>query len=147
MMHREGGRLSWRPLSFRDLRGSIDSSNLYYGTDLYPFQSGRAAFHWSRSSCVGRAGPKNLTNQSIAEGQAVGNAATPHSAMQALILVAEHNGPTMFARIGMMRALNRHVERVFNPERKNTRSRRRRLARDRCTQKEWLPIWEPFSHS
>jgi hypothetical protein len=32
--------------------------------------------------------------------------------MEALILVAEHDGPTMFARIGMMRAINRHVERV-----------------------------------
>jgi hypothetical protein len=28
--------------------------------------------------------------------------------MKALLLVAEHGGPTMFARIGMMRALNRH---------------------------------------
>jgi hypothetical protein len=34
--------------------------------------------------------------------------------MEALILVAESNGPTMFARIGVMQALNRHVERVFN---------------------------------
>ena len=33
--------------------------------------------------------------------------------MQVLLLVAEHNGPTMLARIGMMRAFNRHVERVF----------------------------------
>jgi hypothetical protein len=32
--------------------------------------------------------------------------------MEALILVAELGGPTMFARIGIMRALNRHVERV-----------------------------------
>ena len=30
------------------------------------------------------------------------------AAMQALMLVAEHNGPTMFAQIGMMRALHRH---------------------------------------
>jgi hypothetical protein len=30
------------------------------------------------------------------------------AAMQALLLVAEHDGPTMFARIGMMRALHRH---------------------------------------
>ena len=35
------------------------------------------------------------------------------AAMEALLLVAEHDGPTMFARIGVMRALNRHVERVF----------------------------------
>jgi hypothetical protein len=31
--------------------------------------------------------------------------------MEALILVATSGGPTMFARIGVMRALNRHVER------------------------------------
>jgi hypothetical protein len=30
------------------------------------------------------------------------------AAMQALILVAEHDGPTMFAQIGVMRALHRH---------------------------------------
>ena len=34
--------------------------------------------------------------------------------MQALILVADLGGPTMFARIGVMKGLNRHVERVFN---------------------------------
>jgi hypothetical protein len=31
------------------------------------------------------------------------------TAMAALILVATHGGPTMFARIGVMRALNRHA--------------------------------------
>jgi dihydroxyacetone kinase len=36
------------------------------------------------------------------------------AAMEALLLVAELGGPPMFARIGIMRALNRHVERVFN---------------------------------
>ena len=39
--------------------------------------------------------------------------------MEALILVATSGGPTMFARIGIMRALNRHVERVLNPDRKD----------------------------
>jgi hypothetical protein len=29
--------------------------------------------------------------------------------MEALILVVERGGPTMFARIGIVRALNRHV--------------------------------------
>ena len=53
------------------------------------------------------------------------------AAMEALILVAERGGPTMFARIGIMRALNRHVERLFNPERKETHWGRRKLARDR----------------
>ena len=41
------------------------------------------------------------------------------AAMQALILVAEAGGPTMLARIGVMRALNRHVERAFSPDRKD----------------------------
>jgi hypothetical protein len=41
------------------------------------------------------------------------------AAMEALLLVADRGGPTMFARIGMMRTLNRHVERVFDPTRKN----------------------------
>ena len=53
------------------------------------------------------------------------------AAMEALILVATWSGPTMFARIGVMRALNRHVERVFNPDRKEHHWGRRKLARDR----------------
>jgi hypothetical protein len=35
------------------------------------------------------------------------------AAMAALLLVADHDGLTMFARIGVVRALNRHVERLF----------------------------------
>jgi len=46
-------------------------------------------------------------------------AAEWQAAMEALILVATLGGPTMFARISVMRALNRHVERVFNPSRKD----------------------------
>ena len=53
------------------------------------------------------------------------------AAMEALLLVAENGGPTMFARIGLMRALNRHVKRVFNPDRNDPHWRRRKLARDR----------------
>jgi hypothetical protein len=52
------------------------------------------------------------------------------TAMEALILVGETDGPTMFARIGVMQALNRHVERVFNPTRKEHHWGRRKLARD-----------------
>jgi hypothetical protein len=48
-----------------------------------------------------------------------------------LILVATHGGPTMFARISIMQALNRHVERVFNPSGTKTHWGRRKLARDR----------------
>jgi hypothetical protein len=50
--------------------------------------------------------------------------------MEVLLLVAEHDGPTMLARIGVMRALNRHVERVFNRSRKDHHWGRRKLARD-----------------
>jgi hypothetical protein len=39
--------------------------------------------------------------------------------------------PSMFARIGVMRALNRHVEQEFNPDRKEKHWGRRKLARDR----------------
>ena|ERR1700724_997064 len=52
------------------------------------------------------------------------------AAMEALILVATLGGPTMFARIGVMRALNRNVERTFNPSRKDTHWGRRKLKRD-----------------
>jgi hypothetical protein len=50
--------------------------------------------------------------------------------MEALILVATSGGPTMFARIGVMSALNRHLERVFNPDRKETHWGKRKLKRD-----------------
>ncbi|WP_441258981.1 hypothetical protein AB7008_15140 [Bradyrhizobium sp. 521_C7_N1_3] len=38
------------------------------------------------------------------------------AATDALILVAEGGGPTMFARIGVVRALNRHDVPEFNPK-------------------------------
>ena len=59
------------------------------------------------------------------------DAAEWQAAMEALLLVAESGGPTMFARIGVMRALNRHAEREFNPSRKDTHWGRRKLVRDR----------------
>ena len=40
-------------------------------------------------------------------------------AMEALLLVSR-GGPPMMARIGIMKALNRHVERVFNSDREDT---------------------------
>ncbi len=52
------------------------------------------------------------------------------AAMEALILVADLDGPTMFARIGIMRALNRHIERVFNADRKDHHWGKRKLKRD-----------------
>jgi hypothetical protein len=53
------------------------------------------------------------------------------AATEALLMAAEDRGPLMHARIGMLRALNRNVERVFNPDRKDPQWGKRKLARDR----------------
>jgi hypothetical protein len=53
------------------------------------------------------------------------------AAMEARILVAEGGGPTMFARIGVMRALNRHYVPEINPKGKEPHWGRRKLKRDR----------------
>jgi hypothetical protein len=58
-------------------------------------------------------------------------AAEWQAAMEALILVATLGGPTMFARIGIMGALNRHVVREFKSSGKKTHWSRAKLARDR----------------
>jgi hypothetical protein len=52
------------------------------------------------------------------------------AAMEALLLVVEHNGPTMFARIGIMRALNRNVVREFDSSPKDRHWGQRKLKRD-----------------
>jgi hypothetical protein len=59
--------------------------------------------------------------QQIAEWQA---------AVEAMLLVVEHTGPTMMVRIGVMRALNRGYVREFNSSRKDKRWGRRKLKRD-----------------
>jgi hypothetical protein len=46
-------------------------------------------------------------------------------------MLVSRSGPTMLARIGVMKALNRRVERVFNPDRKDTHWGKRKLKRDR----------------
>jgi hypothetical protein len=52
------------------------------------------------------------------------------AATEASILVAEKGGPTVFARIGVMRALNRHYVPAFNPKGKEPHWSRRKLKRD-----------------
>ena len=52
------------------------------------------------------------------------------AAMEALILVATQGGATMFAWIGVMQALNRHVVREFNPDRKDHHWGKPKLKRD-----------------
>jgi len=51
------------------------------------------------------------------------------TAIEALMLCSR-GGPTIMARIGVMRALNRHVERVFKPDRKDHHWGKRKLKRD-----------------
>jgi hypothetical protein len=52
------------------------------------------------------------------------------AATEALIMAAEARGPLMHARVGVLRALNRNVERVFNSDRKETQWGKRKLKRD-----------------
>jgi hypothetical protein len=52
------------------------------------------------------------------------------TAVGALIMAAEDRGPLMHARIGMLRALNRNVERIFGSLRKDTQWGKRKLKTD-----------------
>jgi hypothetical protein len=52
------------------------------------------------------------------------------AAVEALLLVVELSGPTMMARIGVLRALNRGYVREFDSSRKDTHWGRRKLKRD-----------------
>jgi hypothetical protein len=47
-----------------------------------------------------------------------------------VLLLCSRSGPTMMARIGVMKALNRNVQRVFNPDRKETHWGKRKLKRE-----------------
>jgi hypothetical protein len=44
--------------------------------------------------------------------------------------IPDRDGPIGFARLGVMQALSRHVERVFDPSRQAMKWGRRKLARD-----------------
>ena len=47
-----------------------------------------------------------------------------------VLMLCSRGGDAMLARIGVMKALNRHVERVFNSDRKETHWGKRKLKRD-----------------
>jgi hypothetical protein len=51
-------------------------------------------------------------------------------AAEFLTKAAEHGGPVEFARIATLQAIYRHVERVFDPSRKDTHWGKRKLKRD-----------------
>ena len=73
---------------------------------------------------------RDAANFIIALPKAEHNAPEWQAAMEALILVAERGGPTMFARIGVMRGLNRRVERSFNSSRRDKKWGKPKLKRD-----------------
>jgi hypothetical protein len=52
------------------------------------------------------------------------------AATEALLMAAEDHGPLMHARIGVLRALNRNIERTLT-DRKDSHWGKRKLARDR----------------
>jgi hypothetical protein len=52
------------------------------------------------------------------------------AAIDALFMAVQDRGPLLHARVGMLRALNRRAEKEFNPDRKETRWGKRKLARD-----------------
>jgi hypothetical protein len=58
------------------------------------------------------------------------NAAEWQAATEALIMAAEGRGPLMHARVGMLRALNRNVERMFDSSRKDAHWGKRKLKPD-----------------
>jgi hypothetical protein len=55
---------------------------------------------------------------------------SPPPATRTLIMAAEGRGPLMHARVGVVRALNRHVDRVFNADRNDTHWAKRKFKRD-----------------
>jgi hypothetical protein len=74
---------------------------------------------WSR--CTTPATTSPIKEAALPEWQA---------AIEALMLVVRSDGPTMLARISVMRALNRGHVREFNPDRKDHHWGRRKLKRD-----------------
>jgi hypothetical protein len=52
------------------------------------------------------------------------------TAAELITSAAEHGGPIEFARIATLRAINRHVERVFVPSRKEVHWGARKLKRE-----------------
>ena len=58
------------------------------------------------------------------------NLEASQTAVEALIMAAEDRGPLMHARIGVLRAVNRNVERMFNQSRNDTHCGKHKLKRD-----------------
>jgi hypothetical protein len=93
---------------------------------------------WKRSFDDPIATPKGKTLRTLKDAAAYimalpkkeADTAEWQAAIESLMLVAELGGPTMFARIGVMRALNRNVERTFDSTRKDPHWGKRKLKRD-----------------
>jgi hypothetical protein len=122
MLQSKAGYIDARPLTA--------SSAKPLATHGRTIQLGQTRLFWHVRDMSGYSGISDMVR--VAPAAAEHDADEWQAAMQALLLVAELNGPPMLARIGVMRALNRNVERVFDPSRKDHHwGRRRKLARDR----------------
>ena len=80
-------------------------------------------------------GPRNTCASDIEGGQQKGaagadNLRRPEQAVR-VKRYRSARGPTMMARIGTLRAPNRHVDRVFDSSRKETHWGKRKLKRDK----------------
>jgi hypothetical protein len=96
---------------------------------------------WICEKCIGWNRLASLMSQSPARGCALVILRTPAThhetfegrthigGMEALILLATLGGPMMFARIGVMRTLNRNAKRTFYLTRKDKRTNQNQRAR------------------
>jgi hypothetical protein len=67
------------------------------------------------------------------------NALINAASARSVTIVVEHSGPAMMARIGILRALNRHVERVFNADRKDKHWGNERAKTRPISPEKWVP--------
>jgi hypothetical protein len=103
----------------KTIRGKIGGGWKQPFDDPIPPPRGRQLVTLKDAACYIMKLPK--AEQNLEEWQTAG---------EILIKTAEGRDLLMRARIGMMRALNRNVERVFNPDRKETHWGKRKLKRD-----------------
>ena len=91
--------------------------------------------YWGKQYVVGRqiVTLKDAANYIMKLPKAEQNLEEWQTAIACLIGAADVRDFIMHAHIGMLRALNRDVEREFNPSRKDPHWGRRKLARDRLS--------------
>ena len=129
------GRLSWRPLSFHWTRATEPNRQ-------HPLESrfccGSCVVSWDRSFAESIVLPGGIVLTSLREAIAYLVKTVPASerrlpavltAAEMLTNAAEHGGSMELACIATLQAINRHHQREFNPDRKDTHWGKRKLKR------------------